>query len=150
MRNWDINKKWLMVNQDRQAEILASSTSLYDSSENAATKDLKGARTAHPIVVTPSSSTNTMRATNRSSTTSSSGSSGSNSTRSSLGLAATTASTTTTTIPAAISTTVDHLPAGDRNSPEYFIRKFMEPSLRAVTPAVAANLEVSLRTRPIE
>lgn len=145
MRNWDINKKWLMVNQDRQAEILASSTSLYDSSETGTTKDLKGARTVHPIVVTPSSSTNTMRTTNRSSTTSSSGSSGSNSTRSSLGLA-------TTSIPPPISTTaiVDNLPAGDRNSPEYFIRKFMEPNLRAVTPTVAANLEVSLRTRPIE
>lgn len=38
----------------------------------------------------------------------------------------------------------------DRNSPEYYIRKFMEPDLRAVTPALTDNLAVSLRTRPLE
>ncbi|KAI8971225.1 formin homology 2 domain-containing protein [Pilobolus umbonatus] len=38
----------------------------------------------------------------------------------------------------------------DRNSPEFYIRKFMEADLRAVTPVVAGNLEVSLRTRPLD
>jgi hypothetical protein len=35
------------------------------------------------------------------------------------------------------------------NSPEFFIRKFMETNLRAVSVADACNLEFSLRTRPI-
>jgi hypothetical protein len=38
----------------------------------------------------------------------------------------------------------------DRNSPEFFIRKFMEKDLRAVSPSIAGHLEVSLRTRPLE
>ncbi|KAI7869247.1 hypothetical protein BDF14DRAFT_1951245 [Spinellus fusiger] len=38
----------------------------------------------------------------------------------------------------------------DRNSPDYYIRKFMEPDLRGVTPSLVAHLEVSLRTRPID
>ncbi|KAI9249024.1 armadillo-type protein, partial [Sporodiniella umbellata] len=38
----------------------------------------------------------------------------------------------------------------DKNSPEFYIRKFMEADLRAVTPALANNLEVSLRTRPVD
>lgn len=40
--------------------------------------------------------------------------------------------------------------ASDRNSPEFYIRKFMEADLRAVTPVLADNLAVSLRTRPLE
>lgn len=40
--------------------------------------------------------------------------------------------------------------ATDRNSPEFYIRKFMEADLRAVTPVLADNLAVSLRTRPLE
>lgn len=40
--------------------------------------------------------------------------------------------------------------ASDRNSPEFYIRKFMEKDLRAVTPVLADNLAVSLRTRPLE
>ncbi|RCH84609.1 hypothetical protein CU098_001177, partial [Rhizopus stolonifer] len=38
----------------------------------------------------------------------------------------------------------------DKNSPEFYIRKFMEADLRAVTPALADNLAVSLRTRPLD
>lgn len=44
----------------------------------------------------------------------------------------------------------DGISLTDRNTPEFYIRKFMEADLRAVTPALANNLEVSLRTRPVE
>ena len=44
----------------------------------------------------------------------------------------------------------DGASAFDKNSPEFYIRKFMEADLRAVTPALAENLAVSLRTRPLE
>jgi hypothetical protein len=40
--------------------------------------------------------------------------------------------------------------AVDQHSPEYFIRKFLDPNLRSVTPKIAASLEVCLRTRSIE
>ncbi|OAD77065.1 hypothetical protein PHYBLDRAFT_109013 [Phycomyces blakesleeanus NRRL 1555(-)] len=38
----------------------------------------------------------------------------------------------------------------DRSSPNYFIRKFMEPDMRGVTPSLVAHLEVNLRSRPID
>lgn len=40
--------------------------------------------------------------------------------------------------------------AVDQHSPEYFIRKFLDPNLRSVTPKIAESLEVCLRTRSIE
>jgi hypothetical protein len=58
-----------------------------------------------------------------------------------------------TTIPVAMPSTsvaYEGASATDRNSPEFYIRKFMEADLRAVTPALADNLAVSLRTRPLE
>lgn len=56
------------------------------------------------------------------------------------------------TLSAAPSTSVAYegASASDKNSPEFYIRKFMEADLRAVTPALADNLAVSLRTRPVE
>jgi hypothetical protein len=61
---------------------------------------------------------------------------------------------TTTTTPAVSSTPSTSVAyeasATDRNSPEFYIRKFMEADLRAVTPVLADNLAVSLRTRPLE
>lgn len=44
----------------------------------------------------------------------------------------------------------DHNLIDDSNSPEFFVRKFLGPNLSTVTPKIAASLEVSLRTRPIE
>lgn len=38
----------------------------------------------------------------------------------------------------------------DRNSPEYYIKKFMATDLQTVTPALADNLAISLRTRSLE
>lgn len=60
---------------------------------------------------------------------------------------------TSMTIPVAVpsaSIAYEGASATDRNSPEFYIRKFMEADLRAVTPALADNLAVSLRTRPLE
>jgi len=60
---------------------------------------------------------------------------------------------TSTGIPVAVPSTsvaYEGASATDRNSPEFYIRKFMEADLRAVTPALADNLAVSLRTRPLE
>lgn len=48
------------------------------------------------------------------------------------------------------STAYEGASASDKNSPEFYIRKFMEKDLRAVTPTLADNLAVSLRTRPLE
>lgn len=62
------------------------------------------------------------------------------------------ASSSTSTVSPGISTSVAYegASASDKNSPEFYIRKFMEADLRAVTPALADNLAVSLRTRPVE
>lgn len=60
---------------------------------------------------------------------------------------------TSMTIPVAVpsaSIAYEGASATDRNSPEFYIRKFMEADLRAVTPALSDNLAVSLRTRPLE
>lgn len=59
---------------------------------------------------------------------------------------------TISTITAAPSTSIAYegASASDKNSPEFYIRKFMEADLRAVTPTLADNLAVSLRTRPLE
>lgn len=61
-------------------------------------------------------------------------------------------SISTSTLSAAPSTSIAYegASASDKNSPEFYIRKFMEADLRAVTPALADNLAVSLRTRPLE
>jgi hypothetical protein len=59
-------------------------------------------------------------------------------------------STSSTTAVPSTSVAYDGASASDKNSPEFYIRKFMEADLRAVTPALADNLAVSLRTRPLE
>ncbi|RCH81886.1 hypothetical protein CU098_003762, partial [Rhizopus stolonifer] len=40
--------------------------------------------------------------------------------------------------------------ANDQNSPEFFVKKFLDPNLRSVTTKIAASLEVSLRTRSMD
>lgn len=59
-------------------------------------------------------------------------------------------STSTSSAVPSTSTAYEGASASDKNSPEFYIRKFMEADLRAVTPALADNLAVSLRTRPLE
>lgn len=37
----------------------------------------------------------------------------------------------------------------DRNSPDFYIEKFLEPNMKGVTPRLVAHLAVSLRTMPL-
>lgn len=37
----------------------------------------------------------------------------------------------------------------DKNSPDFYIDKFLEPDMRGVTPRLVAHLAVSLRTMPL-
>lgn len=150
MLSWDINKKWLMVNQDRQAELLlASGGKLPKDSDRTPSSPVENTagNTVLSKLSSPGSSSKKstdVRSPPRKSA-STSGRSGPQSPpaqhpRVSHTLAS---SSTNASLTAAAAATA----AGpELNTPEYFIRKFME----APTPALAANLEVSLRTRPIE
>lgn len=40
-------------------------------------------------------------------------------------------------------------PATDKNSPDFYIDKFLEPDMKGVTPRLIAHLAVSLRTMPL-
>ncbi|KAF7724667.1 Diaphanous [Apophysomyces ossiformis] len=42
------------------------------------------------------------------------------------------------------------LALSDQTAPEYFIRALMQSGLRAVTPSITSNLQVSLRARPVD
>lgn len=86
MLGFSIEKKWLMVSQDKQADSTA------------------------PI---PSSSSSTV--TNNNNTDNN--------------------STTEST--------------ADKNSPDFYIDKFLEPDMKGVTPRLIAHLAVSLRTMPL-
>lgn len=153
MLAWDAEKKWLMLNQDRQAEQLASGrkTALDDSDPDAppplinilaekagemwsATRDA-GARRFEKHQ--QQRQANPHRLSAFTGTVSPS----------------TSTNTTTSTATAAQQMAVlqqENQALPDRYSPEFFIRKFMEADLRAVTPSLAGHLEVNLRTRPIE
>lgn len=54
-------------------------------------------------------------------------------------------SSTTTTIDN--STTI--VPTNDKNSPDFYIEKFLEADMKGVTPRLIAHLAVSLRTMPL-
>jgi cytokinesis protein len=44
---------------------------------------------------------------------------------------------------------VSTLPATDKNSPDFYIDKFLEADMKGVTPRLIAHLAVSLRTMPL-
>lgn len=148
MLEWDVEKKWLLISQDPKAEQLASGrkTALDDKDpdappplinvlaekagemwsatwEHGSRRLEKHRMSAHPGRLGPPTNI---------------------SPSSSTGL-----STTGVPIsqPGPGASTFSDL---DRYSPEFFIRKFMEADLRAVTPALVDHLTVNLRTRPIE
>lgn len=83
MLGFATDKKWLMVSQDKQADITAP---------------------------TPSSSSSIVNHNNQESPTTTS---------------------------------------ADKNSPDFYIEKFLEPDMRGVTPRLIAHLAVSLRTMPL-
>jgi hypothetical protein len=159
MLAWDATKKWLMINQDRQAEILASGTSsgsggaedpppLINILAEKAGEMWSATVDAGSRAVEKHSQRQTMYQNHLHSSRPLSGEvvPGTSLSSSSAG-----SSTTTNTAATAATATLDaNALSSDRNTPEYYIRKFMEADLRAVTPAIASHLEVSLRTRPIE
>ncbi|KAI8877777.1 actin-binding FH2 [Backusella circina FSU 941] len=148
MENWTVEKKWLMIHQDHQAEFLASGgantqrykvaqrasmdlsrLSLDGSSRFAENPILQGSSSIHhqnsPLVPTKLKSLQIPRKIYE-------------------------LSPVDTIEPLAqVNDTFFDSFAADQNSPEYFVRKFLDPNLRSVTPKIAASLEVSLRTRPI-
>lgn len=134
MLSWDSEKKWLMIQQDHQAEMLASGVKSQQPSED------KNPATAAPLVnILKEKAGEMLTATID------------------AGQRAVERHTGTGALTPPLPATPAHTPAqyydssvADRNTPEFFIRKFMEKDLRAVTPSIAGHLEVSLRTRPLE
>lgn len=152
-----------MINQDRQAEILASGTSsggggvedpppLINILAEKAGEMWSATVDAGSRAVEKHSQRQTMYHNHLHSSRPLSGEVVPGTSLSSSSAGSSTAASTATT--AATATGNHPLDANalssDRNTPEYYIRKFMETDLRAVTPAIASHLEVSLRTRPIE
>lgn len=206
MDHWGVEKKWLMIHQDHQAELLASGVKL-DKLEDAiaerASLDISRLPPSTPQQLSSSPLSTNSRTLDRQNTynraTSSSGPTPTKSTSSPIKFGNNTSISPTTsndhltmtntnntnnddmapTYPPinpklkrsrsiinlspvkskSTSTTTtnrnnnDHYfdtNATDHTSPEFFVRKFLDPNLRSVTPKIAAALEVSLRTRSIE
>ncbi|KAG1461927.1 hypothetical protein G6F56_005619 [Rhizopus delemar] len=139
----DVKTKWAMIVQDRKAELSVSGrrTSTEEGDEEAqplihVLSDLAGEMWS-------ATKDSTARAVERHSNR-----------YSHLGpnpsmAASTHTHSASSAVPQTIAAYDGPLPS-DKNSPEFYIRKFMEADLRAVTPALANNLEVSLRTRPVD
>lgn len=148
MQAYDINKKWLMVNQDQQAESLLSKTDpkyLHQAPPLATASDKTRSNSKAGLVVKPSASKS-------SETQQQQRIHGGNGFISEI---ARNASATTTKMRlgaggGSSQSSMDVATTVEKNTPEYFIRILMEPGLQSVTPTVAAHLEVSLRTRPVE
>jgi hypothetical protein len=201
MEHWGVEKKWLMIHQDHQAELLASGvkySKLQDAVAERASIDIS--RLPPPTQNTSASSPLSPRSrlpTRQNTYSSASSADGPTPTKSissptKFVNTITTSPTNTSTISSDNNTTTnndtapsyppiittsspklkrsrsivnlspvkpmstnshDHFfdtNATDHTSPEYFVRKFLDPNLRSVTPKIAASLEVSLRTRSIE
>jgi hypothetical protein len=137
MRSWSLEKKQLMIHQDTQAELLASQYHQSPPSSLSTPLTSMATNNDHDPSHHPSSFISVLaeKADKVKSTLNKSDGHGhrrwsryQSGHRSSLPLK-----------------TLDD----GYNSPEFFIRKFMETNLRAVSVADACNLEFSLRTRPI-
>lgn len=48
-----------------------------------------------------------------------------------------------------IDSTTALVPTNDKNSPDFYIEKFLEADMKGVTPRLIAHLAVSLRTMPL-
>lgn len=148
MKDWKIEKKWLMINQDRQAEMLASSTRL---SPERMSMDVSRPLPSAP---SPSSSSPLIRSFTQIKRTESPKPQKSTSSplNTSNNHADTNLETNVKSSPAIVVTNEHFFDTrnDDEYSPEFFIKKFLDPNLRSVTTSIAANLEVSLRTRSIE
>lgn len=188
MENWEVEKKWLMINQDHQAELLASGirhsrieeavaerasldiSRLPNSQVNYSvsnpfskatsqqpntdgflpTKSIsspvhKSTTPATPNILRPINTNTTANASNISPIKNSPTQKYSPTINRSKSMHVTPTSPS--------NSKNDHFydtNAVDQYSQEFFVRKFLDPNLRSVTPKIAASLEVSLRTRSIE
>lgn len=181
MESWSVEKKWLMIHQDHQAELLASGFK-QSKIQNAAAERASIDVSRLPPTASKSNGPNNTYSPS-SSLKSQLGPAPTKSTSSTIKHVNTNTKSTSTTnnalniIPATnktptspklmrsqsianLSPTVNKSTgsnehyfdtfAVDNNSPEFFLRKFLDPNLRSVTPKIAASLEVCLRTRSIE
>ncbi|ORX46807.1 actin-binding FH2 [Hesseltinella vesiculosa] len=155
MRAWAAEKKWLMVQQDSQAEYLAAHNNHADPPNPMrsvlAEKADKVWSTLH--APHPTSNNNNKGSHAHSSSTNRLPSVLSSSTILTAPSISPSSSSATMTSLGSSSVSTPYHPAqqdiDDTSAPEYFIRKFMESNLRAVTLSEVAKLEVCLRTRPI-
>lgn len=194
MKDWEVEKKWLMINQDHQAELLASGirhSRLHEAAAERASLDISrlpstqinhstssplsksASRQPRPSIDGPAPTKSISSPVNKSTTPTSLKKSQSNALRPINTNASTSVSNMS---PVKNSPTLNYSPTmsrsksmhasptspkgrndhyydtntADQNSQEFFVRKFLDPNLRSVTPKIAASLEVSLRTRSIE
>lgn len=184
MESWSVEKKWLMIHQDHQAELLASGTK-QSKFTNAAVERASIDVSRLPQTASKSNSPN--GSFSPSPSKSQLGPAPAKSTSSPIKYVHTNSNmhninTTPTNNALNISPVTNKTPTSpklmrsqsianlsptikkttssnehyfdvftvDNNSPEFFLRKFLDPNLRSVTPKIAANLEVCLRTRSIE
>lgn len=183
MEEWGLEKKWLMINQDHQAELLGTgmrASKLKEAALERTSLDISRLPTVAP---TPSTSSPLARShtqiqvrrgenpkASKSSPSPTSGTPNGSFHKPSLysintNLSDTSQSTTNSSVKRSPTATrspsplikpklnVDHYFdtfSNDESSPEFYIKKFLDPNLRSVTTKIAASLEVSLRTRSIE
>ncbi|KAG2233169.1 hypothetical protein INT48_005007 [Thamnidium elegans] len=166
MEHWEKEKKWLMIHQDHQAELLASgvsqghmqetiaerasldmnrlpNTQLHDLntisplSPNRYQQSLPGpfpeTSTSSPVHTTPSNNHSTATFSNNIST--------SNIMHPISTTLRKSRSIANLSPVKAKNSNNDH-GLDDSNSPEYFVRKFLSPNLRSVTPKIAESLEL--------
>ncbi|KAG0177062.1 hypothetical protein DFQ29_005302 [Apophysomyces sp. BC1021] len=147
MRAWDVQKKWLMINQDRHAEMIATGAKTSNTAEDSQPAPLINVIAEKAGEMWSATLDAGARAVE---TYSGHRSSQPPNPRRSSGIINPSSNMSSST--STISTVAydNSTAASDRNSPEFYIRKLMEADLRAVTPSLAAHLEVSLRTRPID
>lgn len=190
MENWEVEKKWLMINQDHQAELLASgirNSKLEEAIAERAGLDVSRLSSSQVNLgvsspLSKSTSQQLKPNTDGPLPTKSISSPVNRSTTPSISNAFRPINTNTTAnnssmSPVKTSPTQNYTPsinksksmhafpavpsdsknehfydtnAVDQYSQEFFVRKFLDPNLRSVTPKIAASLEVSLRTRSIE
>ncbi|KAG1277955.1 hypothetical protein G6F65_008197 [Rhizopus arrhizus] len=142
MEKWGIEKKWLMINQELQAELLVSGGLPIKGRGSMESKQpLPSCSNSSDEAVQPQKSISTPTTTRLKQPTLHASQST---------LTSTSPGRSKSTSPRTKKDHFFHAGTLDHHSPEFFIRKFLDPNLRSVTTPIAARLEVSLRTRSID
>lgn len=142
MEKWGIEKKWLMINQELQAELLVSGgVPIKGRGSMESKQPLPSCSNSSDEAVQPQKSISTPTTTRLKQPTLHASQST---------LTSTSPGRSKSTSPRTKKDHFFHAGTLDHHSPEFFIRKFLDPNLRSVTTPIAARLEVSLRTRSIE